>query len=287
MAKEKYESRHLKNTTFLFLHIFLMISLYIIFVVEADVQATGLESSKSSFFGHIHIAKTAGSSFNRILARRYYGVCGHKGYSFMQPFPDVIKNIKDPKYPHNHRNRVAEARMKDWGYHNCALVSIEDKWSKWQEITSVFRKNKVETVALLPCRDPIDHFMSMCNHKGIDVRKLFNHSSCRAAQDCLLGNNRFSTKMLSFFDKTILFKYNNFSQIVETLDQSLPLRALPLMATKKYETNKLRQVNREDTGKCTISTLERMLKAGWSYYRICSKLKNNSTMLLGPSMIHH
>jgi len=256
---------------------FFVISLCILFVVKADDE---VKRSASSFFGHIHIAKTAGSSFNRVLARRYYGICGHKGYSFMQPLPDVLKNIRDPKYRSNHRNRVAEARMKDWGYHNCALVSIEDEWSKWNEITSVFRKNKVETIALLPCRAPIDHFMSMCNHRGIDVSKLFRHSSCKAAEQCLLGIERFRTEMLRYFDKTILFQYDNFSQIVETLDQSLPRRALPLVSKKKYETNELRLVNHEDTGRCAISRLERMLKARWSYYRVCSKLKNSSTMLL-------
>lgn len=237
--------------------------------------------SENSFFGHIHIAKTAGSSFNRVVARRYYGVCGHKGYSFMQPFPDVIRNIRDPRYPRNHRNRVAEARMVDWGYHNCAFISVEDNWSKWEKITEIFRKNKVETVALLPCRDPIDHFMSMCNYKGIDITKLFRHSSCKVARTCLLGTERFNTRMLRYFDKTILFRYNHFSEIVEALDQRLPLRLFPLVAKQKFETNKVRSADREDLGVCQQSKLEKMLKDSWSYYRLCSKLRNSSTILFG------
>ena len=83
--------------------------------------------SKGAVFAHIHIAKTAGSSFNRILARNFFGICGYKGYSFMQPFEDIFINVKDPRYPRRHRNKVAQPRMFDWGFHNCALISDETK----------------------------------------------------------------------------------------------------------------------------------------------------------------
>ena len=32
--------------------------------------------------GHVHVAKTAGTSLNGLLASRYERVCGHKGYSY-------------------------------------------------------------------------------------------------------------------------------------------------------------------------------------------------------------
>ena len=48
-------------------------------------------------FGHVHMAKTAGSEINGELAAHYERVCGHKGYvaSFHHVFPSYIIK-KDP-----------------------------------------------------------------------------------------------------------------------------------------------------------------------------------------------
>ena len=36
----------------------------------------------NKIFGHIHVAKTGGSSINVMLANKFERVCGHKGYSY-------------------------------------------------------------------------------------------------------------------------------------------------------------------------------------------------------------
>lgn len=95
--------------------------------------------------------------------------------------------------------------------------------------------------------------------------------------------------MLVLFDETsedLLIFYNiidkeRIKKIVETLDQSLPLTVFPLRAKKKFETNKKRSVDREDLGRCQKSKLKKILKDSWPYYRLCSKLKNCRTTLLG------
>ena len=47
---------------------------------SADVfSVTENTSSERPLLVHLHIAKTAGSSLNRYIARKYLGVCGHKG----------------------------------------------------------------------------------------------------------------------------------------------------------------------------------------------------------------
>ena len=79
-------------------------------------------------FYHVHIAKTAGSSFNRVVARRYYGVCGHKGYSFAQNYLDEIRPRDDRVYSGYGLDRVHPARMRLWGFHNCAFISHETDW---------------------------------------------------------------------------------------------------------------------------------------------------------------
>ena len=39
-------------------------------------------TSETVLVGHVHMAKTAGTSLNGLLASRYERVCGHKGYSY-------------------------------------------------------------------------------------------------------------------------------------------------------------------------------------------------------------
>jgi hypothetical protein len=36
----------------------------------------------NKIFGHVHVAKTGGSSINVMLANKFERVCGHKGYSY-------------------------------------------------------------------------------------------------------------------------------------------------------------------------------------------------------------
>ena len=44
-------------------------------------------------YGHVHVAKTGGTSLNGILANTFERVCGHKGYSY-----DASKTTNEPKY---------------------------------------------------------------------------------------------------------------------------------------------------------------------------------------------
>ena len=118
----------------------------------------------------VHIMKTAGSSFAKDIARRYYGACGNKGVSCMEELEDTEKMIavyqKDTcstKENSIWSTKNAEKR----GYHNCAIVSEEihmSDWSKWI-LNSIIHKNATK-VALIPCRDPVSHFFSMNNYRN-------------------------------------------------------------------------------------------------------------------------
>ena len=89
----------------------------------------GIESSNGKdtpeVFFHVHLAKTAGSTVNRFVARRYYGVCGHKGYSFPQNLEDTPREPGDAQFKGYGLDRVHPSRMKSWGFHNCAFISHE------------------------------------------------------------------------------------------------------------------------------------------------------------------
>ncbi|OUS41644.1 hypothetical protein BE221DRAFT_143014 [Ostreococcus tauri] len=69
-------------------------------------------------FFHVHLAKTAGSTVNRIVARRYYGVCGHKGYSFSQNLEDTVRGSTDARFKGYGLDHVHPTRMQNWGLHN-------------------------------------------------------------------------------------------------------------------------------------------------------------------------
>ena len=100
----------------------------------------------NSWYSHVHIMKTAGSSFAKDIARRYYGACGNKGVSCMEELEDTEKMIavyqKDTcstKENSIWSTKNAEKR----GYHNCAIVSEEihmSEWSKWI-LNSIIHKN--------------------------------------------------------------------------------------------------------------------------------------------------
>ena len=56
-------------------------------VVTTAMSALGQNDVPKVIF-HAHMAKTAGSTFNRFVARIYHASCGNKGKSFAQKFKD-------------------------------------------------------------------------------------------------------------------------------------------------------------------------------------------------------
>lgn len=63
------------------------------------------ETTTKTIYGHVHIAKTAGSTLNRNFSLFYENVCGHKGYSYdalavlnrekeKRPLPDLYSRTQ-------------------------------------------------------------------------------------------------------------------------------------------------------------------------------------------------
>ncbi|CAL6324623.1 unnamed protein product [Bathycoccus prasinos] len=90
----------------------------------------------NSWFHHIHIAKTAGTTMNKRLARRYYGICGNKYTSCIEPL-EHPKDDRAPEFGYGDQR----PEHKDWsfdsmakiGFHDCTLVSHERDWKAWGE----------------------------------------------------------------------------------------------------------------------------------------------------------
>ena len=95
-----------------------------------------LRCHSKKLFGHVHMAKTAGTSINGIAANKFERVCGHKGYSY-DAFHDNVKaaNIAARGgIPHpDGRSRVVATTMDEIGYEDCDWISneIEHRWCKY------------------------------------------------------------------------------------------------------------------------------------------------------------
>jgi len=136
----------------------------------AQILPCNVSTGSGILVGHLHMAKTAGSSFNRLLARRYLGVCGHKGYSCDQPIEDVVRPMTSSRHKGYGRDRVHADVMRERGLHNCALISIEEKWGAWRRVLLNF--SNIYKILIVPCRQPLDHLLSMCNYKKKTASKL-------------------------------------------------------------------------------------------------------------------
>lgn len=143
-------------------------------------------------FGHIHIAKTGGTTLNGLLALNYERVCGHKGYSYdyyrhnIRLFEE--KKVTDMYSQVNHgynRGKVPPKIMHEIGYEDCDWISIEGDYRSWKTFHNWHQPLELH----LPCREPIDHLMSQCNF----LAHTFNCSSSNLdleIEKCLVRVNK-------------------------------------------------------------------------------------------------
>lgn len=261
------------------MHSFKMFKISAVVMCASEFIIVSWTQQSPPVFGHVHIAKTGGSSLNRVLAREFHGVCGHKGYSYDQPLNDVIRSANSTRYPEYGPDRVHPAVMRERGFHNCALISLEESWRAWAFLPSLF-KTSVK-VMLLPCRNPIDHVLSMCNHKGLPTSIL--QRNCSRITECFIELNRFDTRMARFFDLVFLFHYLNISVVEKFVGAHMTKRSFPLEITQAYSTNIPRQKHNENLYACqsTIGDILTRIK----YFKICDSflLKSQLQSVIVPA----
>ena len=157
--------------------------------------------SNSVVFGHLHMMKTAGTEINGLLASRFERVCGHKGYSYDAYQFNKREEIKGGHHTERentgdlvnkqmrnfNRGRVPLHIMHEIGFEDCDYISLETGWDEWSKI----QKAVGASIELhIPCREPIDHLMSMCSM----LNRAFN---CKGnmkleIRKCMLELNRFN-----------------------------------------------------------------------------------------------
>lgn len=169
---------------------------------------------KKKIYGHVHLAKTAGSEINGELAARYERVCGHKGYSYdayqlnkrvakwKKQHPNELytdyslQDMTTKMVKGYNRGRIPADVQREIGYEDCDYVSAEVSFPFWKRIVDDLPKHPHFDLELhVPCRSPVDWLMSMCNHQ----KKQYNckHSVVEeAVEECLMEMNRFEQKPL-------------------------------------------------------------------------------------------
>lgn len=149
-------------------------------------------------FGHIHMAKTGGTSLNGLLALNYERVCGHKGYSYDYYQANIrfngttnwmgVIDLYSKMGRNFNRGRVFPDILYEIGFEDCDWISHEIDASFWKRFVHWHTPIELH----LPCRDPIDHLMSQCNHKHIK----FNCSAPNLDSEikkCIAHTDRFNS----------------------------------------------------------------------------------------------
>ena len=119
----------------------------------------------------------------------YERVCGNKGYSYDAHQTNLwfqtsgshwigrgkynVHDIYSRQHPKSNWGKVLFSSMKEIGFEDCDYVVMETAHIQWDRI---FRNWYRPLELHVPCRDPIDHLMSMCNAK-------FKTYNCSAKSD--------------------------------------------------------------------------------------------------------
>ena len=188
---------------------------------DPSLSSTMTETT-TRIYGHLHYAKTAGTTINGVLAAKYERVCGHKGYSydayqFNKRVSDQINQAQTRKsgdnrtsnpvqvqmvgrgdliqrhYKGYNRGRIPMGIMGEIGFENCDYISLEDDWKEWLPFLTDDKPWDVLELHV-PCRDPLPHITSQCNFR----RQTFDCDAKdlkKSIKKCLVKSNRFSNKL--------------------------------------------------------------------------------------------
>ena len=209
-------------------------------------------------YGHLHMAKTGGTTLNGLLALNYERVCGRKGYSYDYYQANIRFNgtkkgqwnyVKDTfntlSEKHNwNRGRVQQYIMDEIGYEDCDWISTEKSAEVWERF-----RNWHQPIELhVPCREPIDHLMSQCNYK----HRVFDCGADNLDLEitrCLVFPNRFNIGLENgtILPKDSLKCYDykvQFTKYMKLMEGTLQRKKI----TSKYiqrDTNQMRNKSRE------------------------------------------
>ena len=206
----------------------------LLLIAEAPVlptRALNLASTNHSriVYGYVHMAKVAGTNLNGELSMHFERVCGNKGNSY-DAFQHNLRvnssgmtsvlgrtNFKDI-YGHksggfNSRGSFGQDNLLEIGIENCDFIANEGGWPFWTAVAATLGAHQRRLELHVPCRDPVDHLMSMCNFHGNEFDCSLRDSDLFKNIDrCLLFMSRFGDGLkrvrnidLRCFDNALTF----------------------------------------------------------------------------------
>mmetsp|Transcript_5627 Transcript_5627/g.10175 ORF Transcript_5627/g.10175 Transcript_5627/m.10175 type:complete len:299 (+) Transcript_5627:3-899(+) len=249
----------------------------------------------NKLFGHIHIAKSGGTTLNAMLANRYERVCGHKGYSIdafreNEKFKEESKKKGFVMVPTGVRLSTMD---KDIGWEDCDYVSNEIGYNFWIEKFGDSRFYNLTMELHVPCRDHIDHLMSQCNYAGkqLDCNATSEEAFFQSVKNCdlegeILLQPRFNNKLLSHFDVKCFDFKKQFTEYVDYISQYLQPRRLVSDPLIRRETNLPRNKSTEciwDNPEL-IKKAKRYLIDKVDLYRFCDMCMGGINDLTNPEL---
>lgn len=203
-------------------------------------------------FGHLHMAKTGGTTLNGIMANRFERVCGNKGYSYdaylaNERAKEAILAANDEsiklssKFGHD---RVKKSTIYEIGFEDCDYISTEEENPQWWIDNFGDGRFHNGTVMELhvPCRDPIDHLMSQCNyfHHAIDCDAENDEDFYKSIEKCYVYLGRYSHRLRHHFDVKCFDFHQEFTTYVDLMAKELQERRFVAEPYIKRETNRPR-----------------------------------------------
>jgi hypothetical protein len=181
-------------------------------------------------------------------------------------------------YPNHNRGRVPGPIINETGFEDCDYISLERPWESWINVAQLWPLE-----LHVPCRDPLKHLMSQCNHRHV----VFNceaHNLEHEVEKCLTRFERFSTDLLQVPDLTLkCFNPIPIQPYLQYMGN--------ILEKKRLETNYVhRDTNdpRHEETECiwnstTISNQVLDILYEYEYYQWCKDCMDSESNLLGHS----
>ncbi len=185
--------------------------------------------------------------------------------------PDLISN----KYKDFNRGRVKPDIMQEIGFEDCDYISLELPWDTWTGIAQMWPLE-----LHVPCRDPLDHLMSQCNHR----KKEFDCDSNDIpgqVDDCLIGADRFDNSLIQMNHLTLkCFNPIPIEPYLEYMNRYLQKKRI--QTSYVHRTSNLPRIKASECIWKNKAMADLVLKIlnGYDYYRWCQQCMGSQNDLM-------
>jgi len=263
----------------------------------SNVPSVGWTASLVTY-GLVHMARSGGSAINRIFALKYERVCGNKGYSYNAYEINERKRLTPPlnytdiqittKIMTRHVNKTGKKIKEDAykvGFDDCDYIAMEQKAGMWQEhMGNLHRPLELH----VPCRDPIDHLMSMCafNHREFrcNVSNKELQKQVNACTNNFLGRFSIDMALSPNFTMKCFSSPSKIDDYIEYMGETLQKRRIQGeyfdITSNKFERHKETECIWEKVNEGVRRKLEEMIINHHEYFKYCKNCIGSENDLL-------